>query len=57
MNLDSYKKSADFFYQTGALEKVPKIDVSEWAETRFVDQVLKEIGTYAKFDPTGRSLQ
>ena len=57
MNLDSYKKSADFFYQTGALEKVPKIDVNEWAETRFVDQVLREIGTYAKFDPTGRSLQ
>ena len=32
MNLDSYKKSADFFYQTGTLEKVPKIAVGEWAK-------------------------
>ena len=26
MNLDAYKKSSDFFYQTGMLEKVPKIE-------------------------------
>ena len=57
MNLDSYKKSADFFYQTGSLEKVPRIEVSEWAEPRFVDAVLKEIGTYANFDPPGQSLR
>jgi NitT/TauT family transport system substrate-binding protein len=57
MNLDAYKKSADFFYQTGTLEKVPKIDVGEWAETRFVDDVLKEIGVYAKSDPLGRTLR
>ena len=57
MNLDSYKKSADFFYQTGTLEKTPKIVVGEWADTRFVDEVLKEIGVYAKFDSPGRSLR
>ncbi len=57
MNLDAYKKSADFFYQTGALEKVPRIEVAEWADTRFVDAVLKEIGTYANFDPPGRALR
>ena len=57
MNLDSYRKSADFFYQAGVLEKVPKIEVSEWAETRFVDDVLKEIGVYAKFDAPGRALR
>ena len=57
MNLDSYKKSADFFYQTGTLEKVPKIAVGEWAETRFVDGVLKEIGTYANLDSPGRLLR
>jgi NitT/TauT family transport system substrate-binding protein len=27
MNLDSYKKSADFFYHTGTLEKAPKIEI------------------------------
>jgi NitT/TauT family transport system substrate-binding protein len=57
MNLDAYKKSADFFYQTGTLEKVPRIEVGEWAETRFVDGVLKEIGTYANLDPPGRALR
>ena len=54
MNLDAYKKSADFFYQTGTLEKAPKIEVGEWADTRFVDGVLKEIGTYANLDPPDR---
>jgi NitT/TauT family transport system substrate-binding protein len=57
MNHDLYKKSADFFYQTGAFEKVAKIEVNEWAETRFVDEVLKEIGVYTKFDSPGRSLR
>jgi len=57
MNLDAYKKSADFFYQTGTLEKAPKIEVGEWAETRFVDEVLKAIGTYANLDPPGRALR
>jgi hypothetical protein len=57
MNLDSYKKSADFFYHTGTLEKAPKIEVNEWADTRFVDGVLKEIGTYANLDPPGRAIR
>jgi NitT/TauT family transport system substrate-binding protein len=57
MNLEAYKKSADFYYQAGTLDKAPRIDVSEWAETRFVDEVLKEIGVYAKFDSPGRSLR
>ena len=57
MNLDAYKKSSDFYYQAGTLEKVPRIEVGEWTETRFVDEVLKEIGVYAKFDSPGRSLR
>ena len=57
MNLDAYKRSADFFYQAGMLEKVPKIEVTEWTETRFADQVLKEIGVYNKFDAPGRALR
>jgi NitT/TauT family transport system substrate-binding protein len=56
-NLDAYKKSADFFYQSGSLDKVPKIDTSEWTETRFLDDVLKEIGVYGKFDPLGRAIK
>ncbi len=57
MNLDAYKKSAEFFYQTGILDKVPRIEVSEWADTRFVDRVLKEIGVSAKADPVGRTIK
>jgi NitT/TauT family transport system substrate-binding protein len=57
MNLEAYKKSADFFYQSGILDKVAKIEVGEWTETRFVDEVLKEIGVYTKFDPPGRPLK
>jgi NitT/TauT family transport system substrate-binding protein len=57
MNLDAYKKTADFFYQSGTLDKVPEIDVGEWTETRFVDDVLREIGIYNKFDPPGRALK
>ncbi len=54
INLDAYKKSADFFYQTGILDKAPRVEVAEWADTRFVDAVLREIGVDPKADPTGR---
>ena len=57
MNLDVYRKSSDFFYQVGMLEKVPKIEVAEWADTRFVDGVLKEIGVNANADPIGRTVR
>jgi NitT/TauT family transport system substrate-binding protein len=54
MNLDAYKKSADFFYQVGILDKVPRIEVGAWADGRFVDAVLRDIGVDPKADPTGR---
>jgi NitT/TauT family transport system substrate-binding protein len=57
MNLDTYRKTADFYYQTAAFEKIPKIDVGEWTDTRFLDEVIKELGVNSKFDPPGRILQ
>ena len=57
MNLDAYKKSSEFFYQAGILDKIPRIEVGEWADTRFVDDVLKEIGVYPKADSPGRALR
>jgi NitT/TauT family transport system substrate-binding protein len=57
LNLDTYKKSSDFFYQSGILEKVARVEVSEWTDTRFVDDVLKEIGVYPNADPIGRALR
>jgi NitT/TauT family transport system substrate-binding protein len=57
LNVETYKKTAEFFYQSGTLDKVPKIEVAEWAETRFVDDVLREVGVYNKFDPPGRTIK
>jgi hypothetical protein len=57
MNLDAYRKSAEFFYQAGILDKVPRIEVAEWADTRFVDAVLKELGASSKTDPVSRSIK
>ena len=57
INLETYKKTSDFYYQTAAFEKVPKIEIGEWTDTRFIDSVLKEIGVNAKFDAPGRSLR
>ena len=57
MNLDNYKKTADFYYQTAAFEKVPRIEVNQWTDTRFLDDVLKDTGVYAKIDPPGRSVR
>ena len=57
INLETYKKSADFFYQSGILDKVPRIEVAEWADPRFVDGVLREIGVHANADPIGRPLR
>lgn len=57
MNLDTYKKTADFYYQTAAFEKVPRIEVNEWTDTRFLDDVLKETGVYARIDPLGRQVR
>jgi NitT/TauT family transport system substrate-binding protein len=57
MNLDAYRKSADFFYQAGILDKVPKIEVADWADTRFLDGVLREIGVHPNADPVGRAVR
>lgn len=57
MNLEQYKKTADFFYQTAAFEKVAKIDVGEWTDTRFLDEVIKELGVNQKIDPPGRTIK
>jgi NitT/TauT family transport system substrate-binding protein len=57
MNLETYKKTSDFYYQTPAFEKVPRIEVTEWTDPRFLDDVLKENGVYPKMDPPGRQMR
>ena len=57
MNLDQYKKTAEFYYQTASFEKVPKIEVNEWTDTRFLDDVLKELGVNSKIDALGRTIK
>lgn len=53
MNLEAYKKTSEFFYQAGILDKVPRIEVMAWADPRFVDAVLRDIGVDPRADPTG----
>jgi NitT/TauT family transport system substrate-binding protein len=55
-NLDDYKKTGDYLYTTDDFKDVPKIDVSGWTDTQFVDSVLKEIGVDPKLDPPGRTI-
>ncbi|MBM4263426.1 MAG: ABC transporter substrate-binding protein [Deltaproteobacteria bacterium] len=57
LNLDIYRKTAEFYYQTASFEKVPRIDVNEWTDTRFLDGVLKETGVFAQIDPLGRQIR
>ncbi|HVO92827.1 MAG TPA: ABC transporter substrate-binding protein [Terriglobales bacterium] len=57
MNLDLYAKSADFLYQTEDFKDVPKITVNDWASTRILDSVLKEVSVYDKFDEPGRAVR
>jgi NitT/TauT family transport system substrate-binding protein len=56
MNLADYQKTADFLYATDDFKGLPKIDVSGWTDTQFVDSVLKEIGVDSKLDPPGRNI-
>jgi NitT/TauT family transport system substrate-binding protein len=57
LNLDAYKKSSNFFFGSGTLDKVPKIEIGEWTETRFVDDALREMGVFGRFDQPGRAIQ
>jgi NitT/TauT family transport system substrate-binding protein len=57
MNLEQYKKTTEFYYQTASFEKVPRIDVNEWTDTRFLDDVLRELGVNPKIDTLGRTIK
>ena len=57
MNLAQYSQSADFLYQSEDFKDVPKIAVSDWANTRILDDVLKEVSVYGKFDDPGRTVR
>ena len=57
MNPETYKKTSEFYYQTAGFEKVPKIEINEWTDFRFIDDVLKELGVNAKFDSPGRTIR
>ncbi len=57
MNLEQYKKTAEFYYQTASFEKVPKIEVNEWTDTRFLDDVLRDLGVSSKIDALGRTIK
>ena len=57
LNLSAYQASTDFLYDTGTFDGVPKIDAKDWADTQFVDAVLKEIGVVPNVDDPGRPIK
>jgi NitT/TauT family transport system substrate-binding protein len=56
MNLDQYQKTSDYLYQTPDFKDVPKVPVSAWTDTQFVDSVLKQIGVDPNLDAVGRTI-
>jgi NitT/TauT family transport system substrate-binding protein len=56
LNLTEYQKSTDFLYETGTFGDAPRIESREWADPRFVDTVLKDVGVYPKIDDPGRPI-
>jgi NitT/TauT family transport system substrate-binding protein len=56
MNMSAYQTSTEFLYETGDFKDVPKIAAKDWADTQFVDSVLKELGVYPKVDDPGRPI-
>jgi NitT/TauT family transport system substrate-binding protein len=57
MNMGAYQTSTDFLYETGTFENAPRIEAKDWADTQFVDSVLKDLGVYPKVDDPGRPIK
>jgi NitT/TauT family transport system substrate-binding protein len=57
LNMGDYQKSTDFLYESGTFENAPKIEASAWADSQFVDAVLKDVGVYPKVDDPGRTIK
>ncbi|HTD80311.1 MAG TPA: ABC transporter substrate-binding protein [Chloroflexota bacterium] len=57
LNLTTYQASTDFLYETGTFNDAPRIDARDWADTQFVDAVLKDIGVAPNADDPGRAIK
>src|SRR5207302_3618738 len=57
LNMTAYQTSNDFLYDTGTFADAPRIDAKAWADTQFVDAVLKDIGVYPRVDDPGRTIR
>jgi NitT/TauT family transport system substrate-binding protein len=57
LNMSAYQTSTDFLYDGGTFNDAPRIDANGWADTQFVDAVLKDLGVYPKVDDPGRPIK
>ena len=57
LNLTTYQASTDFLYDSGTFNDAPRIDARDWADTQFVDAVLKDIGVAPNADDPGRAIK
>jgi NitT/TauT family transport system substrate-binding protein len=57
LNLNEYETGADLLYSTSPdFAQVPRIGVSAWSDTEFVDAALRDVGVDPAMDDPGRAL-
>jgi NitT/TauT family transport system substrate-binding protein len=55
LNLGTFQKTSDYLYATDDFSGVPRIPVTDWVDTRFVDAALGSLGVYPGIDDPGRT--
>jgi hypothetical protein len=55
MNLSDYDKGAELLYSTSPeFGQVPRIGLSAWTDSQFVDGALRDLGVDPSMDSPGR---
>lgn len=56
LNLQTFQKTADYLYATQDFKDTPRIQLSDWVDTQFVDSVLSQVGVFPNVDDPGRTI-
>ncbi|HEX8967390.1 MAG TPA: ABC transporter substrate-binding protein, partial [Chloroflexota bacterium] len=55
MNQSDYERGSDLLYATSPdFAQVPRIGLSQWSDTQFVDATLRDLGVDGSMDDPGR---
>jgi hypothetical protein len=56
LNLQTFQKTADYLYATPDFKDTPRIQISDWVDTQYVDSVLSQVGVFPNVDDPGRTI-